>query len=177
MFTGKKQKFAEEYLIDLNATQAAIRAGYSPKTAHSQGQRLLKDVDVANYIKQRQKQLQKKTEITQERVLAEYAKLAFFDPRNLFETDGSPKSITELDDETAAALAGLDVQEVFEGVGSNRVFAGYIKKYKLADKRGALDSLARHLGMFTDKVEIKGEVNNPYAALSTEDLKKLIGDG
>ena len=100
--------------------------------------------------------------------MAEYAKLAFFDPRNLFGADGRPLPITELDDETAAAVAGLDVNEQYDGTGRDRAFTGYVKKYRLADKRAALDSLARHLGMFVDKVEHCGEISIELA----EELKE-----
>ena len=73
---------------------------------------------------------------------------AYFDPRKLLNDDGSPKPITELDDDTAACLAGLDIQEVYEGSGADRVFVGYVKKYKIADKNSALDKAMKHLGLF-----------------------------
>ena len=151
--TEKQKRFVEEYLVDLNATQAALRAGYSERTAYSIGQENLKKSEIVKQIAERRAELQQETEITQQRVLKEYARLAFLDPRKLFHDDGRPKNITELDDDTAAALTGLDVQEVYEGSGDDREFVGFIKKYKLADKKGALDSIAKHLGMFVDKVE------------------------
>lgn len=149
--TPKQRRFVDEYLIDLNATQAAIRAGYSPKTANEQGARLLANVSIAKAIQEARDKQQERTEITQDRVLLEYARIAFFDPRKLFHSDGSPKPIEELDADTAAALAGLEVREEFEGTGENRTFVGYTKKYKLANKLGALDSLAKHLGMLDGK--------------------------
>ena len=149
--TPKQRRFVDEYLIDLNATQAAIRAGYSPKTANEQGARLLANVSIAKAIQEARDKQQERTEITQDRVLLEYARIAFFDPRKLFRSDGSPKPVEELDADTAAALAGLEVREEFEGAGENRTFVGYTKKYKLANKLGALDSLAKHLGMLDGK--------------------------
>lgn len=151
--TPKQKAFVSEYLIDKNATQAAIRAGYSPKTANEQGARLLANVSIAKAIKKARNKREERTEITQDRVLLEYARIAFFDPRKLFCSDGSPKPIEELDADTAAALAGLEVREEFEGTGQDRVFIGYTKKYKLANKLGALDSLAKHLGLFEPKEE------------------------
>lgn len=151
--TPKQRRFVDEYLIDLNATQAAIRAGYSPKTANEQGARLLANVSIAKAIQEARDKQQERTEITQDRVLLEYARIAFFDPRKLFRSDGSPKPVEELDTDTAAALAGLEVREEFEGAGENRTFVGYTKKYKLANKLGALDSLAKHLGLFEPKEE------------------------
>lgn len=151
--TPKQKRFVDEYLIDLNATQAAIRAGYSPKTANEQGARLLANVSIAQTIQKAMQDREQRTEITQDRVLQEYARLAFYDPRKLFQPDGMPKPIEALDDDTAAALAGLEVREEFEGAGENRAFVGYTKKYKLANKLGALDSLAKHLGLFEPKEE------------------------
>ena len=149
--TPKQKRFVSEYLIDLNATQAAIRAGYSQKTAHSIGQENLTKPEIMQELEKAMQKRQQRTEITQDRVLQEYARLAFFDPRKLFDSDGTPKPIEALDDDTAAALSGLEVREEFEGAGENRTFVGYTKKYKLANKLGALDSLARHLDMFDGK--------------------------
>lgn len=144
----KQEQFVTEYLVDLNATQAAIRAGYSPKTAYSMGQRLLKKVEMQKAIQEARIRQQKRTEITADRVLKEYARIAFFDPRGLFMDNGKPLDINELDSDTAAALAGLDVMEEYTGYGESRVFIGYTKKYKIADKLRALDALAKHLGLF-----------------------------
>lgn len=152
--TNRQRKFVDEYLIDLNAKQAAIRAGYSKKTADRIGPELLGKTCVAQQVEKRMRDRAARTQITQDRVLQEYAKIGFFDPRKLFDDDGKPIAIPDLDDDTAAALAGLDVQELYEYDGDEKIFAGYTKKYKLADKRAALDSIARHLGMFTDKSEV-----------------------
>lgn len=153
--TPKKQRFVDEYLVDLNATQAAIRAGYSAKTAHSQGPRLLDDVGVKELIADAMAKRSESTKITAERVLQELGRVAFFDPRRLLNADGSPRPISELDDDTAAVLAGMDIQEEYEGSGEDRRFIGYTKKFKLADKVGALSLAMRHLGMLTDKLEVK----------------------
>ena len=140
--------FVQEYLIDLNATQAAIRAGYSAKTAEQQGYQLLQKPSVQAAIAERQKEREQRTAVTADRVLLEAARLALFDPRKLFNDDGSPKGITELDDDTAAAVAGIEVVEQFEGSGKDRVFVGYLKKYRIADKNSALEKLFRHHGLY-----------------------------
>lgn len=149
--TPKQQRFIGEYLVDLNATQAAIRAGYSEKTARAIGQENLTKPDIQDAIQKAQEEAANSLKITRDRVLREYARLAFFDPRKLFAENGKPKDINELDDDTAAALVGLDVMEEYEGAGESRVFVGYTKKYKLANKLGALDSLGKHLWMFDGK--------------------------
>lgn len=175
--TLKQKIFVDEYLVDLNATRA-YKVAYSQvkndEVAAAAAARLLRNVKVESYIQQRMKDREKRTEITQDRVLKEYAKLGFFDPRKLFNDDGSPKGIHELDDDTAAVLAGLEVMEIYEGKGEDREFVGYLKKYKLADKKGALDSIARHLGMFNDRLELSGQVNTNSDKLDAilEQLKK-----
>ena len=152
---ARQQQFIAEYCIDLNATQAAIRAGYSPKTAGQLGFDLLKKVEIQEKVQEFQEKRQKRTNITADRVLQELGRIALFDPRNLLNPDGSPRPINELDDDTAAVLAGMDISEEYEGTGEDRKFIGYTKKMKFADKVGALTLAMRHLGMLTDKLEIK----------------------
>lgn len=146
----RQRRFCDEYLKDLNATQAAIRAKYSSKTAGQIGERLLRNVEVAKYLKERMADREKRTEITQDMVLREYARIGFFDPRKLFDETGRPLPIGQLDDDTAAVISGVDVATI----GNAEQGAGEILKLKLADKKGALDSIARHLGMFNDKLDL-----------------------
>lgn len=151
----KQASFVREYLIDGNATQAAIRAGYSAKTAHAIGQENLKKPAIASFLAQKQSVIAKRQderleamELTKERVQREIARIAFFDPRKMFRADGSPKAITELDDDTAAAIGGLEVLEEYDGTGKDRVLVGHVKKYKIADKNSALDKAAKILGQY-----------------------------
>ena len=146
--TAKQSQFVREYLVDLNATQAAIRAGYSAKTAEQQGFQLLQKTSVQKAIAEGRRQREERTAVSADRVLLEAARLALFDPRKLFNDDGSPKGIHELDDDTAAAVAGIEVLEQFEGSGKERVFVGYLKKYRIADKNAALEKLFRHHGLY-----------------------------
>lgn len=152
--TPKQAAFVREYLVDLNATQAAIRAGYSEATAYSAGQRLLKDVEIATAVQKAMDKRAAKVEITAERVLQEIAKLAFFDPRKLFDESGRPLHVSQLDDDTAAAVAGLDVVTQ----GNQEVGIADVLKIKLADKGQNLERLGRHLKLFTDKVEHSGAI-------------------
>ncbi|WP_313569878.1 terminase small subunit [Comamonas terrigena] len=115
--TPKQARFVAEYLIDLNATQAAVRAGYSARTAASQGARLLKQSGVARAVQAAQQARAVRTEITQDRVLQELARIAFFDIRRLYREDGSMKDPCELDADTAAALASIEVKEELERGG------------------------------------------------------------
>jgi phage terminase small subunit len=142
--TPRQELFVAEYLVDFNATQAAARAGYSKKTAGKIGHELLKKPEIQTAIRSRLDELTAEIEITQEKVLREYARVAFFDPRKLLNSDGTPKPVDELDDNTAAALAGLDV----EVVGNEESGLATIRKYKIANKLGGLDSLSKYLGLF-----------------------------
>lgn len=153
--TPKQEQFCQEYLIDLNGTQAAIRAGYSPKTAKEQASYLLTNINIKNRVAELKAVRQSRVEITQDRVLQEYARLAFHDPRKFFDESGNLKNVTELDDDTAAALAGMDVSAEKSEDGQ----VSFTKKIKIADKKGALDSVARHLGMFNDKLAVDGNFN------------------
>jgi phage terminase small subunit len=162
--TSKQQRFVDEYLLDLNATQAAIKAGYSKKTARSVGSENLAKPDIAAAIQEAMKNRQARTFITQDRVLQELARIAFFDPRKLLDDDGNPIPLSNLDDDTAAAVAGVELMEEYEGSGKDRVFIGYTKKFKLADKNTAISNAMRHLGMFVDKSEITGKGGQPLGA-------------
>lgn len=152
MLTPKQQRFVEEYLVDLNATQAAIRAGYSAKTAGQQAEQLLKKLEIAAAVKDGQETRSKRTEITQDRVLQEFARLAFSNMKDFaeFGPDGVKlKDLETMDDDAARCIA-----EVSETTSKD----GGSVRFKLHDKKGALDSVARHLGMFNDKLEHSGEI-------------------
>ena len=178
---NRQARFVAEYLIDMNATNAAIRAGYSKKTAGVQGPRLLGNVRVAAQIAEKTGKRLARLEITADRVLQELAKLAFYDPGALLESDGSMKQIADIDDVTRMAVAGLEVTELFEGTGDQKHAYGLCKKIKLADKGQNLERLGKHLKLFTDKTEVTGadggpivvrSLNDFYAGLATKDDSK-----
>lgn len=163
--TAKQRRFVDEYLVDLNATQAAIRAGYSAKRADAIGYENLRKPDIAEAVSTAMKEREKRTQITQDRVLQELARIAFFDIRKLYNEDGSMKAPQELDDDAAAALSGIDVTEEFQGRGEDREHIGFTKKAKVFDKGTALTLAMRHLGMLKDKVEHSGEIKSPELKL------------
>jgi phage terminase small subunit len=142
--TKKQARFIEEYLIDLNATQAAIRAGYSVKTAGEIGHENLKKPQIQVEIDKAIKARSKRVQITQDRVLKEYACLAFFDPRKMFNDNGSLKLLKDMDDDTAAALSSfeIDITKLDDKVETSTA------KLKFWDKLRGLNDLAKHLGMF-----------------------------
>jgi phage terminase small subunit len=157
--TPKQAIFIAEYLVDGNATRAAIAAGFAVSSADVTGARLLKNSKVAKALAFRHARRVDKLEITAERVLGELAKLAFFDPGKLFDESGHLLPIAEMDDVTRVAVAGLDV-ELREGGSSAGVGLGVsrVSKVKLADKGQNLERLGRYLKLFTDRVEHDGKL-------------------
>lgn len=169
--TPKQRLFVAEYLIDLNATQAAIRAGYSHDTAAQQGHENLRKPDVANAIFEAQQKRAERTQITQDMVLRELAKIGFADIRkainwksSLVEEEDNPdggdvlvvKTIVtnnveligsdDIDDDTAAAISEIS-QNATGGI-----------KLKMHDKKGALVDIGRHLGMFKDRLDVTANI-------------------
>lgn len=171
--TPKQQLFVAEYLVDLNATQAAIRAGYSPKTAYSQGERLLKNVEVSSAIQAAMEKRVEKTEITAQRVLDEISKLSFSDIRKFFDENGNLLPVHMLSDDAAAAISSIEVvTKVLPGRGEGEsAEVEYIHKIKTWDKRGSLELLGRHLKLFREQIDL-----NVLANVSDEELQRLEED-
>jgi len=151
------ERFCRAYIIDFHGTNAAIAAGYSQKSAHVTASRLLSDAKICARIAELQKKQTDKLDITAERVLGELAKMAFLDPRKFFNADGSLKAVGDLDDQTAASLAGIEHEKLFEHFGKGQAKeVGTTTKIKIADKGINLERLGRHLKLFTDKIEHSG---------------------
>ncbi len=142
-----------------NATASAIKAGYSENTAEQIGYQLLQKTSVQQRIAEIQGKRLKAADITAERVLVELARVGFYDPRRMFDEDGNPLSLHELDDDTAAAIGGLEIFEEYEGKGEDRVKIGETKKWKINPKVDALKSLAQVLGMVKTQVEHSGSID------------------
>lgn len=157
--TMKQRTFVLEYLVDLNATKAAERAGYSKKTAQEQGSRLLSNVMVSAEIAARQSQRFQRLEITADRVLQELALIAFSNMLDYIRVcaDGSTRvDFSKLTREQAAAIGEITVEEFMERTGEGEDGLEKVKrvKFKLNDKRAALVDLGKHLKLFTEKVEL-----------------------
>ncbi|CRY18646.1 terminase small subunit [Burkholderia pseudomallei] len=156
--TAKQQRFVDEYLVDLNASAAARRAGYSEKTATAIAAENLTKPNIAAAITAAMRARRERTHITQDRVLRELSRIAFFDIRKLYNADGTLKRPDQLDDEAAAVLAGVDVVEqmTYTADGDRELTATptLTKKAKVFDKTAALTLAMRHLGLLNDKLEI-----------------------
>lgn len=153
--TKKQKVFVDEYLIDLNATQAAIRAGYSKKTANNIGPELLGKTCVANAVQEAIKKREQRNEITQDRVLNEIAKLAFSNIQDIYDKDGELIPIDKLPRDVAAAIQEIN-QDSISGDDNETIIK---RKYKLSDKKASLELLGKHLGIFTEKIKIEGELS------------------
>lgn len=161
--TDAQKRFCDEYLIDLNATRA-YKVAYSrckkDETANVNGSKLLRNAKVQEYISAKQKEIEKRTEVTQDMVIKELAKIAFLDIRKLYTENGQLKNVADIDGDTAGAISSLETLEEYEGYGNDREKIGDTQKVRLLDKTKALELLGKHLGMFKDKVEI--EQNKPF---------------
>ncbi len=156
----RQELFISEYLVDLNATQAAIRAGYSAKTARKQASRLLSNVDISQRITEKRQKQAANTGLSVERVLKEAMRLAFFDIRKLTDSEGNPIPVHQLDADTAAAIQGLELAT--ERGPDKESGPTIVRKYKIADKNSAIERLFKHLGLF----EKDNKQSNPGDAMT-----------
>jgi phage terminase small subunit len=165
--TAKQEKFIDEYLVDLNATRA-YKAVYknikSDQVAAQAGSRLLRNVKVAGYLRERRQDREKRTEISQDRTLKELARIAFFDIRKLFDENNRLKDMAELDEDTTAAVISIDSQDI---TGPGGKIIGKLRKVRLANKLQALEALGRHLGLFEKDNKQKGATEGETRVLSS----------
>lgn len=145
--TEKQQRFVEEYLVDLNATQAAIRAGYSVKTADVQGSRMLGNVKVQSAIGEAMALRSRRTGINQDRVVLELAKIAFVKITDIVNSDGEIKEDAKPEDLACIETVKYKASNTDKGDSVER-------EVKISSKLKALELLGKHLGMWNDKVDV-----------------------
>jgi phage terminase small subunit len=157
--TKQQELFCHEYIKDRNGTQAAIRAGYSAKTAGALAYQLFKNI----YIKGRVNQLISaelgNIDATAARIKRELTNLAFINIADAYDQNGALKPFEDMPVELQRAILAVESEELFDGQGKNREQIGYTKRIKLTDKLKALEMLGRHQKMFTDITEHKGLEN------------------
>lgn len=175
---ARRAAFIEAYLSNgANARDAAIQAGFSRASAASQGSRLLKNVNVLAAIDKRRAQLSEKTQLTTDEIMADIARTLRFDPRKLYNDDGSMKSIKDLDDATAACLTGIEVV-IMKGTEGDETPL-YVKKVKWEGKATARDQAMRVFGMFEkdnkQKVSELDGLPRELLQAMVQRLKKLNG--
>jgi len=167
--TNKQKRFCEEYLIDLNATQAAIRAGYSSESAYAIGSENMKKPQIRARIDTALAARSKRTGVNADRVVRELARVAFVNPSDVINMDSATLKDDATEDDTAA-VASVKVKTIPTADGQ-----GVEREIKLADKLKALELLGRHLGMFTEKVEHSGTIDTGSRELASI-LQQLHGD-
>jgi phage terminase small subunit len=150
----RQKLFCHEYLVDRNATQAAIRAGYSQKTAGSQAHDLLKKPEIREFIDGRLNKIAAKAEISVERITEELARILLADPIEAYNDNGTLRPLSEWPEDLRRALSGLETkEEMIVGVGGDEEGAVHvtITKAKFWSKTAASEQLYRRLGAFRDE--------------------------
>ncbi len=165
--TKKQKRFIEEYLIDLNATQAAIRAGYSPDTAKSIGSENLTKPDIQARIAKAMAERSRRTGVNADRVVMELAKIAFVNANDVIDVETATLKPDAAPEDTAA-IQSVKVKTFGED--------GLEREIKMADKLKALELLGKHLGMFKDKIELSGSLEAEKTKLD-DLIQQMRGGG
>lgn len=155
--TDMQELFCKEYLVDLNATEAAKRAKYSEKTAAEQGYQLLQKPSVRARVLELMDARAKRVETKSDRVLEELERIGTSDLIHAFADNNTLLPLKDMPEDMRRAIASIEVDEIFEGSGESRTWVGYTKKVKLWPKDRGLELTGKHLKLFTDKVELSGK--------------------
>lgn len=152
---ARQARFIAEYCKDLNATQAAIRAGYSAKTAGSQGEALLKKPEIAAAVAEKTQQQLERADLSAARTLEEMRRVAFSNIQDLFDEDGNLKPLHTLTREQAACIASLEVVMKNATAGDGKI--DRVLKLKIWDKPRVLEMLGKHFALLTERVKLEGD--------------------
>ncbi|MGC6966861.1 terminase small subunit [Pseudomonas aeruginosa] len=169
--TKKQRLFVDEYLLDLNATQAAIRAGYSTRRAAEIGYQLLQRPEVAQAIQAAMAERSKRTEVEADYVIRRLREIDEMDVLDILDDDGSFRSIRDWPKAWRQFLSGIEIAELFEGRGDDRRIAGVLRKVKWPDKLRNLELLSRHVG--TESAALDLELKRLDVAKKRAELKLL----
>lgn len=160
--TKKQKRFADEWLIDLNGTQAAIRAGYSSDTAASIASENLRKPEIEKYIAKAMAERSRRTGVNQDRVVLELAKIAFIKMTDVVDTEG--RILEDAKAEDLACIESIKYKRSDTETGTSEE-----REVKIASKLKALELLGKHLGMWKDKLEVSGELDT---VVIVNDIKK-----
>jgi phage terminase small subunit len=178
MMTPQREAFATELASGCTQAEAYRRAfpksrRWKDETVWKRASELAAVGEVQGRVRELVAKAAATNQITVDRVLREMGRLAFFDPRRLMHDDGTPKAMNELDDDTAAVIAGLEVARI----GNGDVGLGEVLKFKFADKNAALEKLAKHLGMYREDNDQQRPIVAPtldVSGLSTQALAEIV---
>ena len=159
--TPKQQRFADEYLTDLNGKQAAIRAGYAPRSAEVAASKLLRVPKVAAAVQAGMAKRQARMELSADRVLLELLRVAMSDLSQAYDKNGNLLPVQDMPEDVRRSIAGIKVFEEFEGYGEARVKVGEVREVKFWSKTDALRDLGKHLKLFVERMEHTGKDGGP----------------
>lgn len=148
--TPRQERFCEEYVVDLNGTQAAIRAGYAERGAYNESNRLLRNAEVREYIEELQTGRRKVREIRADRILNALEAIAYGDVSVFFDESGDLLPRSEWPDGAHLLVAGIEFKTVQLGEGA----VEHVAKIKLVDRLKAMHLLAQHKALLTQKIEV-----------------------
>lgn len=181
MLTERRRQFALEYLVDLNATQAAIRAGYSAETAASEGYRLLRDVEVRELVDAALARRSEQLVLTADRVLTELMRLSYVDVGRAYDDQGRLKAMSDIPEDVRRCIAGVETEEEYadfrggqdtldDGAERPRIAIGRVVKVHFTNKVKPLELLGKHLKLFVEVIEKR------TAGLSREERIKRLSE-
>lgn len=172
--TQKQERFALAYIETGNASEAYRRAydasRMKPETIASRASELLAERKVTGRVAELRQAASDKAVVSESRVIEELARIGLFDPGQLFADDGSLLPVKKMAPEVRAAIASVEVDELFDGAGKDRKFIGYTRKIKLWDKNSAIEKIMRHMGSFWRDNKQK----NPFDGIPRETVKRLV---
>lgn len=154
--TPKQKRFCQEFIIDSNATQAFIRAGFAPRSAHVHSCGMMAKPQIQDEIARLQMERAKRLELKADDVLLELLRLARVDLKAAYDENGNLKPVHEIPEDTRRAIAGIEIEELFEGHGKDRKHVGTLRKVKFWDKVKSLELLGKHLKLWVERIEVQG---------------------
>jgi len=173
----RQRAFVLEYLKDpTNATAAAIKAGYSKKTARNIAANLLTKVHIRTLIEQKVNKPLEKLEISADRVILELARIAFADSAKLYDDEGNLKHIKDLDEHTRAAVSAVEMEDYVTKGKKGNITKSKPKKIKMTDKSSSLNLLGKYYKLFTDRVEHTGKIKFTSPMVTEKILDLMTAD-
>ena len=157
MLTDKQEAFCRQYIIDLNASKAAVRAGYSERTAGAIGSENLTKPEIQARITELREEAMKRAELTADMIIEELRSLGFWNIQDFLNQDNSITDLVDLPRDTTRPIVGIKVKQSFIPQEDSEPIREVTTELKLVDKRGALVDLGKHLGIFKADNEQKGE--------------------
>lgn len=157
----RQRRFVDEYCTGISGAEAARRSGSKSPRPAAAAYKLLQNHQIKSAIDEKRQDILAAVGVRQEQIVREHARIAFFDERNLYKEDGSLKDPKDWDDETAAVIAGVDVEDLFEGRGKDTKRVGTLHKVRTWDKQKSLDALGRISGIDKQKIDLNATGMTP----------------